>query len=192
MKNSKSGFTLVELLIVIVVIVILATITLVTYKGATDRAYNAQILSGVQQYRDAMRAYYASAGRYPQTSREVSGQSIAMTCLGTGYPSGFCGKVTGVDTFEDATFNIQISSLIGTTPIVSSQNINVLNESFVGAVYGIDVTQFSSTGKARTIQYALLGTGQDCTLSGAKGYAISSTPPTTACEIILEETPADS
>ena len=43
MKKTTSGFTIVELLIVIVVIAILAAITVVAYNGVQNRAYDSSI-----------------------------------------------------------------------------------------------------------------------------------------------------
>jgi prepilin-type N-terminal cleavage/methylation domain-containing protein len=42
-NKQQSGFTIVELLIVIVVIAILAAITVVAYNGIQDRARNSSI-----------------------------------------------------------------------------------------------------------------------------------------------------
>ncbi len=49
MHKTKSGFTIVELLIVIVVIGILAAITIVAYNGVQDRARNAALKSEMNQ-----------------------------------------------------------------------------------------------------------------------------------------------
>lgn len=42
-KSNQSGFTIVELLVVIVVISILATLTIITYSGVQDRAYDSAV-----------------------------------------------------------------------------------------------------------------------------------------------------
>jgi prepilin-type N-terminal cleavage/methylation domain-containing protein len=66
MGNQKqTGFTIVELLIVIVVIGILAAITIVAYNGVQARAKNTQIMSGMNAYVKAMAAYAADKGVYP-------------------------------------------------------------------------------------------------------------------------------
>ena len=46
-NQKQSGFTIVELLIVIVVIGILAAITIVAYNGIQTRAENAKTINGV-------------------------------------------------------------------------------------------------------------------------------------------------
>ncbi len=50
MKKSTSGFTIVELLIVIVVIAILATISVVAYRGIQDRAIASAVRSDLANF----------------------------------------------------------------------------------------------------------------------------------------------
>jgi len=54
MKKTKSGFTIVELLIVIVVIGILASITVVAYTGVQNRATAAAVTSGLKSIEEAL------------------------------------------------------------------------------------------------------------------------------------------
>lgn len=77
MKKSTSGFTIVELLIVIVVIAILATISVVAYNGIQTRANNTQTIDAVGQFVKAYSLYAADNGDYPN----------AAGCLGEGYPA---------------------------------------------------------------------------------------------------------
>lgn len=57
MKKSVSGFTIVELLIVIVVIAILATISIVAYTGIQTRANASAVLSDLKAAEKAFNAY---------------------------------------------------------------------------------------------------------------------------------------
>lgn len=66
-KNKQSGFTIVELLIVIVVIGILAAITIAAYNGAQQRGRDAQRKSDVATIAKALELYYADNGSYPST-----------------------------------------------------------------------------------------------------------------------------
>ena len=65
MKKSTSGFTIVELLIVIVVIAILAAITVVAYTGIQQRAQNSTTISATQQAIKLLELYRAENGAYP-------------------------------------------------------------------------------------------------------------------------------
>lgn len=62
MRWNKSGFTIVELLIVIVVIAILAAITIVVFSGIRQRANDSQRKSDLSQVAKALRLYKVDKG----------------------------------------------------------------------------------------------------------------------------------
>jgi type II secretion system protein G len=74
---KKSGFTIVELLIVVVVIGILAAIVIVAYNGVQARARDARRLADIQTVNKALQLYYIDNGSYPITA--PSGMSTAYT-----------------------------------------------------------------------------------------------------------------
>jgi len=78
MNKTKSGFTIVELLIVIVVIGILAAITAVAYNGVQSRARDAQRLSDMNRLQKSVELYYAENGFYPLCVTNTS-------CTSTGW-----------------------------------------------------------------------------------------------------------
>ena len=79
-KSKKiSGFTIVELLIVIVVIAILAAISIVAYNGIQDRARKVQISSDLGQLQKAIMA-----------ARVNKGDVALRYITGTPSTSGFC------------------------------------------------------------------------------------------------------
>lgn len=92
--NSKkqTGFTIVELLIVIVVIGILAAITIVAYNGVQKRAQGSAASSALSQSAKKLALYQVDSGIYPATlsaagvsaSGNVSYQ-YSQTNAGTGY-----------------------------------------------------------------------------------------------------------
>lgn len=93
MAKKQTGFTIVELLIVVVVIAILAAISIVAYTGIQQRAQNAKTIAAVHEWAQIIRMYKADSGGYP----------LMFTCLGSGYGKGFSGtESTGGECREDA------------------------------------------------------------------------------------------
>src|SRR3982751_6956611 len=64
-KARSSGFTIVELLIVIVVIGILAALVIVTYNGIQQKARDTERKTDVNAIHGQVEAYYAQNGKYP-------------------------------------------------------------------------------------------------------------------------------
>jgi prepilin-type N-terminal cleavage/methylation domain-containing protein len=65
MKYSRTGFTIVELLIVIVVIAILAAITIVAYNGIQNRARISAVSSGLSQANKKLLSFAVDGNGYP-------------------------------------------------------------------------------------------------------------------------------
>lgn len=65
MNKSKSGFTIVELLIVIVIIGILAAITIVAYNGIKEKAQTAKKQSDTAVIEQKMELYFTANSAYP-------------------------------------------------------------------------------------------------------------------------------
>lgn len=63
--QTKTGFTIVELLIVIVIIGILAVITVVAYRGTKERAHMSQRASDVASIQKALELHRTTYGFYP-------------------------------------------------------------------------------------------------------------------------------
>lgn len=87
MNKSRSGFTIVELLIVIVVIAILATVSIVAYNGIQQRARNSQRISDIKAIANAVELYYADNGSYPMTGGWCT--QISNPNRGNGYSAAF-------------------------------------------------------------------------------------------------------
>lgn len=64
-KSGHSGFTIVELLIVIIVIGILATITVVAYASSQQRASDVRIRDAADKFSDAIQIWTARNGGVP-------------------------------------------------------------------------------------------------------------------------------
>jgi len=62
-----SGFTLIEMLVVIMIIAVVIGLALPVYQGAQNQARRAQARNDLVQIVAAVNAYYAEYGRYPLT-----------------------------------------------------------------------------------------------------------------------------
>ena len=67
--TKTSGFTIVELLIVVVVISILAAITVVSYNGIQNRAKDAAALNVTKNVEKKVQLYKSLYGTYPTTTQ---------------------------------------------------------------------------------------------------------------------------
>src|SRR5690606_23239494 len=117
MRVSRSGFTIVELLIVIVVIAILAAISVVAYTGIQTRAENSKTITGVSEYLKILESYKVINGSYPITPTNGA-------CLGSGYSNGICVTDTDGSTAlraENATFNQALQTIAAPLPQVSTK-----------------------------------------------------------------------
>jgi prepilin-type N-terminal cleavage/methylation domain-containing protein len=65
LKKRQSGFTIVELLIVIVVIGILATLVIVTFTGIQQKARDSKRQTDINAVDSHIESYYAQSGNYP-------------------------------------------------------------------------------------------------------------------------------
>ncbi|OGL21860.1 hypothetical protein A2707_00715 [Candidatus Saccharibacteria bacterium RIFCSPHIGHO2_01_FULL_45_15] len=78
-QTKPSGFTIVELLIVIVVIGILAAIVIVAYQGVTQRSKNTQVVSYVSQFAKSLTIHINNEGSYPTTG--VGSPTTNLACF---------------------------------------------------------------------------------------------------------------
>lgn len=89
-KNKKqSGFTLLELLVVIGIIGLLASIIVINLTGARKRARDTKRIADIRGMQTAAEEYYGKNGYYPQTiGNMVTGQQIPIWPLDPLAPSG--------------------------------------------------------------------------------------------------------
>lgn len=89
MLKTKSGFTLVELLIVIVVIGILAAITLVAYNGIQQKATDAQLNQGAADFTKALQLWSVDHGNVLSggagSTQSINANGICPDSTGTGF-----------------------------------------------------------------------------------------------------------
>lgn len=90
--TPRTGFTIVELLIVIVVIAILATVSIIAYRGIQERAKAAVMDSGLSQAAKKVKADYVTDETYPSTINPNG--SVSFTIISSLVNRTFC--ITGV------------------------------------------------------------------------------------------------
>jgi general secretion pathway protein G len=69
--GARSGFTLLELMVVMSLIVLLASIALTIYANSVIRAKESVLKEDLFRMRDAIDQYYAYKGKYPGTLQDL-------------------------------------------------------------------------------------------------------------------------
>lgn len=85
--KQSSGFTIVELLIVVVVIGILAAITIVAYNGVQTRSRDSQRDTDLANIQKALELYYADNGTYPSGGGSTSINGSWSTTADSSWPN---------------------------------------------------------------------------------------------------------
>ena len=109
--QKQTGFTIVELLIVIVVIAILAAVSIVAYNGVQSRARDSARTSGIRDIQKSLELYRATHDRYPP-----------HTAIGSNIPSGFSPRygtsyAYSVDTAGNWLKSLTDSDVVDTVPV---------------------------------------------------------------------------
>lgn len=174
--QKQTGFTIVELLIVVVVIAILASITVVAYNGIQQRAVNAAFLTKVDTYEKAIRLYQTTNGTFPSTmyDPDAAGPQAAapyMICLGDTYPAapgfnvGYCTGSEFLDSSDPQASAVMPSvttnllTVVKNLPDVSTQAYTFTDG---GTLYGLHRgILYQSNGAEAVINFYLPG-NQNC------------------------------
>ena len=94
MRNRSAGFTLIELLVVIAIIGVLTSFVLASLSTARIKARDAQRISELRQFQNALELYYAANGNYPYSN--CSGSNTWASFDSPAYSPNFvCAKVGG-------------------------------------------------------------------------------------------------
>lgn len=84
--NTKKGFTLIELMVVVSIIALLSSIVVAGLTDARGGAKNNVRNETARQYITAMGLYHGEYGHYPKNGLD----NTMSVCLGSGYPNGIC------------------------------------------------------------------------------------------------------
>lgn len=69
-RQERTGFTIVELLIIIIVIAILASISIVAYRSIQNRAYDTAVQADISAIIKKLELVRVDLGHYPQSAAE--------------------------------------------------------------------------------------------------------------------------
>ncbi len=78
-SRRSSGFTLIELMVVMSIIVILAGVGLTLYGNSVTRAKEAVLKEDLYRVRDAIDQYYADKNKYPASLEELVSEKYLRT-----------------------------------------------------------------------------------------------------------------
>ncbi|MNQ97238.1 Type II secretion system protein G precursor [compost metagenome] len=134
-KHKHSGFTIVELLIVIVVIGILAAITIVAYNGIQDRARTSSVMSALTQAANKIAIWQIdNPTLYPSTLSDVGlsdtgNVSFQYTSDNNASPSTYCLTAT----YGTTKYFVDSSGGAPSSGVCSGYNLLVWNKTQPGA-----------------------------------------------------------
>ncbi|MGE4588545.1 MAG: type II secretion system protein [Acidaminococcaceae bacterium] len=116
MKNSRAGFTLVELVVVIAILGILAGITMPHFMSANMSARGSKILADMNSCEASINIYYAKNSTYPADKETIVSSYLAS------WPKPPVGKaLVKKHDGNDLILNVQANSYVYVKPSSGSE-----------------------------------------------------------------------
>jgi uncharacterized protein (TIGR02145 family)/prepilin-type N-terminal cleavage/methylation domain-containing protein len=127
--KNYGGFTIVELLVVIVIIGILATLTIVSYTGISNKASVSSLQSDLSNSLKRLKMYQIEYDSFPQAMTSIDG-NVTFCPTGTNPDSKYCIKPSSGNTFvyspSSSTYSSFILDIIDTA---NSTKYRITNDS---------------------------------------------------------------
>ena len=106
-ETKQSGFTLIELMIVVAIIGILAAIALPAYQDYTKRSHASEAMSLITSAKTAVTEYYSSKGEWPSSNKKA-GLADSTAIKGNAVKAVLVGKKGTNGVAISATFNTKV------------------------------------------------------------------------------------
>ena len=137
MKRHHSGFTLIELMIVVAIIGILAAIAIPQYQNYVARSQVAEGLSMASSIKTAISAYYSTHGKYPSDN----------TALGIDSPFSIKGSyVNAITVKSGGKFEILFKDTPDAHALIAKKAFYMLSQNEGGSIsWRCDCTSIGST-----------------------------------------------
>jgi len=118
MRNHQSGFTLIELMIVVAIVGILASVAVPAYSDYTVRAKVSEAVAAVAPVKASVADYYYGNGELPRSSANAgldTDESGTDPVLGGGYATDVIGAITVDQAPSAGTIKVTFKDLDGGT-----------------------------------------------------------------------------